>query len=204
MILKSAWYIFLLLTFIACSSQTHTVNLVIYSNFADPKEAYDSLRNDFTQSGIIDHLRIIGSPIIEPFIDMKIDTFRVNHYGIPYEEMMDTLTKAANNSDNIDEILRSSVKTQTGETVPVSAFVTFEMTKGYYEPGIFIPEPEIFYYKGREAVNIQLFTTKKNQKAMIKYIRKNMDNYAVKSYFHMQKPEYEIVKSRILEDTIKK
>ncbi|MCP4179852.1 MAG: hypothetical protein GY756_18990 [bacterium] len=193
--IKFAFFTLLILSLnINCNSDKSTVvSLIDYTSYVEPSKTYDSMRKDYTRSGLTDSLKIIGHAIFEPVIKFRIDTLLVNRYGVSLEKLQEKIA-TFKKLKSIKEIENERIITDSGAEIPITAIISIHYTSGHYKPEIFLPKPERYKYKGRRAVIIEIYFKKKNQKKLIEFIKSNFHKYSDSYTFDF---EYEILKQKI-------
>lgn len=178
--IKFTYCVFLILMISSCVGSTKkvgNVDLIFYTYFTNPKETYDSLITDFTRSGLVDSIKIIGRPITVPSLDIQIDTAAAHRYGILLEtlkEKIDMLHQLA----SPDELSEQFVINKSGQKIPVPAFLEVYIKPEQYKPKIFIPKPEVYHYKDQRAVKMEIYCKRKNEKKLIEFIQSRVPDYS--------------------------
>lgn len=193
--IRAVYFILLVLLISSCADNNmlKKVDLIIYTGFSNPKDTYNSLLERFMQSGLVDSIKIIGMPIEELFMDVQTDTTAVRRY----EVSLDTLNNQIELTQNIElktvdeDSLNDLTVIESGQEVQIDAIAQFNLKPAYYKPGIFVPKPEVFYYKNRKAVKMELYCIKKHEKEVIKLIENKIRDYS--ATFMNNRWEYEIV-----------
>ncbi|MER3375442.1 MAG: hypothetical protein RIM83_12465 [Allomuricauda sp.] len=147
------------------------MDLIIYTDFLNPKQRYDSIINDFMQSKFVDSVKIIGMPITEPSLNIQIDTEAVRRNKIS----LDTLNKhiediVGNELKSLDELLNHFVINKSGHKIPLRTLAKAYHKAEYYKPKIFLPKPDSFHYQNTRAIKMELYTSKKDKKDLIELI----------------------------------
>ncbi|NJO87573.1 MAG: hypothetical protein HC831_00380 [Chloroflexia bacterium] len=195
----------LLISFISffgfCSSGNDTgiVNLIVFDDFVDPMKTYDSLVQDFKNSGLIDSVKIEGRPISVPVIKFKIDTFRVERYGVKLTEIDSLIKNLSDLNFNPNDVAHLLVSGFNSEKIPMAAISEVILEKEYYKPDIFTPTPDCFKFQNECVVKVELFCTKKNMKKLIKFINENMQQYTTD--FTNETWKYEIIKNKLMSES---
>lgn len=182
----------LLISSCAGSSTLSNVDAIVYTDFTHPKETYDSLRMDFLQSNLVDSIKIIGYPIQEQVIDIQLDTARALQLGLSLEAIKDTLEIARSKLDT--EVLKGSItfRNNLGQEIPLSAFSKIMLVLEYYEPNVYIPSPEIFFFEDKRAIKMVFYCKKRDQKKLIELISSKLYDYS-HNFIHSEW-KFEVVK----------
>ncbi|MBN1181084.1 MAG: hypothetical protein JXB49_02275 [Bacteroidales bacterium] len=160
----------------------------------NPQKTYDSLRNDFTNSGLIDSLKIIGRPITVSSIHFHIDTSIIKKYNVSIGNVKEQIA-VMDKSTTLNELMDQFIINDSGQKVPIHTFIEFKLMSEYYEPEIYVPNPEVYYYHDKKAVKIELYCKKENEKKLIEFVSRNISDYS-----HRYNNEYwswEVVKTKI-------
>ncbi len=185
--------ILLLFIISSCSGTTpsRTVNIIIYTNFINPKKTYEALNNEFLKSNLIDSLKVIGLPIFVGSYEILLDTVAIEQHNISLENLEVRLQKLRDSiSGNV--LSKQVITNESGKQIPLSAFAKIHLKSGYYKPEQFVPEPKVFYYQDKRAVKLELYCSKKNKKQLIEFIKNILPEYS-KDFIEPQW-QFEIVK----------
>lgn len=166
------------------------LKLVIYDDFVDPLETYETLIEKFNGTNLVDSIRIIGLPIYEPVLKFKIDSQVVELYDILYTTIEQALSK---NYSSETELMNYMVINKSGNEIPLSAIGTLNATKENYKPDIFIPRPETYTHNGVKCVRIEFFCKKKDRQMLKLETNKILTNHIDRSY-HKIGVEYDFVR----------
>jgi hypothetical protein len=166
------YIIFSLSVFGKC--QQNRVNLIIYSDFAEPKKVYTSLIDEISELKLTDSIKVIGRPLMENTIDIQIDTAKAMEFGLTVAEVREKIS-VSNKFDIIDELIYMSITTNLGSKIPLSAIASYHLSCNYYKPHIFVLTPENYYLKGKKAVKIEFYCMNGKKKELIEFIKNNMD-----------------------------
>ncbi len=191
---KLIYYILLipLISACVCGTKMSNIGLIFYMDFVNPQKTYDSLVNDYMLSGLTDSIKIIGCPIMVSSLDIQIDTQAVKEYGISFETLKDKVG-SINKLKTFYELSEQYVINESGQKIPFGAFSKIYVKPEYYKPGIFIPEPEVYYFNNRRAVKMELYCKRKNEKELIESIKSRIPDYSDK-YVNT---EWQIIKQNI-------
>ena len=192
--IRLIYYTFLIPLISACvgGAKMSNIGLIFYTDFVNPQKTYDSLVNDFMLTGLADSIKIIGRPVTVSCLDIRIDTPVVKEYGISLEKLKDKV-ESINKLKTLDELSEQYVISESGQKIPFGAFSKIYVKPGYYKPGIFIPEPEVYYFNNRRVVKMELYCKRKNEKELIELIKNRIPDHSDK-YVN---PEWQIVKQNI-------
>jgi hypothetical protein len=188
---KHSYFIILILLLVSdyTNAQSDTVNLIVYTYFVNPQATYDSICKDFTQSGLVDSLKIIGRPILVPAIVFKIDTLRVKMCGISMAELQGKI-KRIDKLKPLKELEKQLVIADaSGRQIRFETFTSICFQAEYYRPEIYLPKPESFKYHGIIAVKIEFYCKNANKKKLVELIKSNIHRYS----------DFEIVKFEIIQ-----
>jgi len=158
-------------------SQPKNVTLIVYTDFIDPQKTYDTLINNFTQSGLVDSLKITGRPIFINTLRFDIDTLKVNHFGISIADVQDKISKTTKSHAN-RELMEEFIKTDGNENIPISSLVKVYSISDYYKPELFLPEPNVYYYNDKRCVKVQFYCQPRSKKRLTKFINSYLSNYS--------------------------
>ena len=189
------WYTLLIVLVSSCVSKSklRSVDLIIYTEFFNPQETYDSLTNDFMESGLVDSVKIIGMPIELPTLDIQIDTMAVRRYEISFDTLNNCIENIKNNGVKVSNgLLNHPLVNESGQRIPLSAVSKVYYQLEYYKPQIFMPEPVVFYYKNAHAVKVELYSIKKHEKNLIELIMNRVPDYS--GNFISGQWEFEVLK----------
>lgn len=174
------------------SSKIRSLDLILYDDFSNPKDTYDSLRIDLMELGLVDSLKIIGRPIRENVIEIRLDTLRLLTLDFSLEVVEDEIIKIDNYKKNLN-IADYTIANKSGREIPISEFSQMYIESNYYKPEIFITEPAVFFYNNSKVVKIELYCKKRNEKELTKFIMSTIPNYSYD--FSNRDWRFEIVKS---------
>jgi hypothetical protein len=170
--------IFLAEIFLSGSSLNGQLNLIIYTDFINPKSTYDSLRKDIMLTGLADSITITGMPIMVPAIYIQIDTTKANLLGIAPDDIYDKIEKSDKDNNFINELQKMYIKNKSGQMIPIANIISIHYSLDYYMPEVFKPSPDTFCYQGIRAVKVELYCQKRNEKKLGEYIKGHIDDYA--------------------------
>ncbi len=191
-----------LLVFSCTTPKQAVVNLIVYTDFVNPKSTYDSLVKDINQLELVDSIKIIGRPLSVSAIEIQIDTLRANKYGVSIEEIKNKTGIVNENRSQLSELMNSYILAKTGESIPVSAVATYYFVMKNYKPQIFIPRTEGYKHKDRRAVKVELYCKRNKEYEAIKFLTDSISNYSDVFGWEYQRIEYDIVKTYVPIDIV--
>ncbi|TSE06345.1 MULTISPECIES: hypothetical protein [Aquimarina] len=167
------------------------MDIIIYTDFLNPQQTYDQIRNNMMQTGLIDSLKIIGRPITVSSLDIQIDSVAVQQLEISVEDLENKIEAIYTSKISPSDVMHQSINNNSGKKIPISAFSKIMIKPINYEPKIFIPLPEVYYHEDKKAVKIECYHKKKNRKKLLEFIQKTMPKYA--DEFSLLKIDFEII-----------
>ncbi len=179
-------------------SKDKCINLIIYTDFFNPLKTYKNLKEDLVNTGYIDSMKVIGRPLYKPEIVVQFDTVKVIAYGFDIDTIAAITADSIISVKNIHDIQRIMFRNKSGFMISLSEISVLLERNSYYEPDIFLPDPKVYYYKGRSAVKLQLYYKKAMKKKLIEYIHGNIQNHSDAlnlgwDGYGFDKIEYEII-----------
>jgi hypothetical protein len=170
----------ILITFlINCSeSKEHKINLYIYTDFINPLKTYIALKEDLVNTNYLDSLKVIGRPLFEQELVIQLDTPRVMSYGFDFDTLNANIADKIGTIKNVVDIENIRLKNKSGFYMLLGQIAELKMAQGYFEPEIFLPQPEVYYHNGRSAVKLELYYKHGTKKKLIAYIRENIEKYS--------------------------
>ena len=174
----SLFLILFILPNLYSQSKSDNISLIISTDFVNPRSTYDSIITNIIKTGFADSIKVFGRPLQESRLSIEIDTVRADLFKVPLELLYDKILRKTDSIKNIQEFNRLLIENRDGNKIPLSSFVSLVRTQDYYKPEIFIPEPEVFYYRGNRAVKIEIYPGRGYKDKLIKFIENNLQSHA--------------------------
>jgi hypothetical protein len=190
-----------LLTFNTTYSQPdkRVINLILFSDFTNPPMTISALKDDIVNTGFIDSIRIVGCPIHATVVTLRIDTLRAIQFGFDINTLGELIADSPDASKCSNDLAKLLIKNTKGDKVPASGFASLYLTAGFKDKDIFLPGPEVFYYKNQRAILLELHYDPVSKKKLVEHIKRTIDavvsNNDPSGSISTQGVEYELIYS---------
>ncbi|MCG8698425.1 MAG: hypothetical protein MI922_10260 [Bacteroidales bacterium] len=154
--------IILVLVWLVYSCSTHKE--LRFSVLADKPGIVDQIektRQQLSHYQLIDSIKIYGINNYKPILDIQVNQERIEHFKIPKSEIslfVDNLLPI----EKINDVQGITVRSSTGENIPVSAFINFVSKSKIVSPEVYIPDTTTPYIIYNEEISLIVYCRKMN------------------------------------------
>lgn len=176
-------------TLVSCKTGK-SIDVVIYSKFVNPQQAFEELERELNDIPLIDSLYLIGVPLFHSTVIFEVDTVAAELAGLTAHEVsLKILSLQERYSD--PDIGSQRILLDSATAVPVGNFARFYFKNTPYRPDFFRQEPEVYKYQDEVAVKLVIYTRKPDEvKSLISELLESYKDKAGDYYFSV---EYEFL-----------